>query len=312
MSRWDETWHRLREWTSGQGPSERLAAQVLLAEGYRSLDPSHPLGGKDAGKDALVHKGGAPWIMAVYFPRGQQSFAAIRKKFLDDSEGVAANDADGMVFVTNQELSLSERKTLSDAVDTSVEIYHLERVTAILDQPSMYGVRAQFLDIADPSESTVDAVVRGQTRLEGLQTGGDSYCYAMLYHFDLQAAVAQQSEAAPRHPAHRRPRRRHDLHPAPHPRLRVSLRGVHRSRGRRPARALGAGAPRHLRPRHGHAAGTPALRRPGRADRGCPHSARPGQPRAQRGFGGQLAVPVLPGVARHPQKVPVCRDGGAT
>jgi hypothetical protein len=130
--------------------------------------------------------------MAVYFPRGQQSFGAIRKKLLDDHKGVAANDAAGLVFVTNQELSLSERRTLSAAATTPVEIYHLERVTAILDQPALYGVRAQFLGIAEPSGSTADALVQGQARLEGLQTGGDSYCYAMLYSFDLEAAVAQQ------------------------------------------------------------------------------------------------------------------------
>ena len=46
-ARWDETWHRLREWTSGQGPSERLAAQILMEDGFTGLDPSHPLGGKD-------------------------------------------------------------------------------------------------------------------------------------------------------------------------------------------------------------------------------------------------------------------------
>ncbi len=48
----DETWHRLREWTKGQTPSERLAAQILIHEGLIDLDPSHPLGGKDGGKDA--------------------------------------------------------------------------------------------------------------------------------------------------------------------------------------------------------------------------------------------------------------------
>ena len=40
-TRWDETWHRLREWTNGQGLSERLAAQILLAEGFTNVDPSH-------------------------------------------------------------------------------------------------------------------------------------------------------------------------------------------------------------------------------------------------------------------------------
>jgi len=31
--RWDETWHRLLEWTNGQAQSERLAAQILISEG---------------------------------------------------------------------------------------------------------------------------------------------------------------------------------------------------------------------------------------------------------------------------------------
>src|SRR5256885_2134727 len=110
--RWDETWHRLREWTNGQGPSERLAAQILLDEGYESLDPSHPLGGKDGGKDACCLRNGQRWIMAVYFPRGQQEFAIIKDKFLNDIAGVAKNAASGIAFVTNQELRLAERQEL--------------------------------------------------------------------------------------------------------------------------------------------------------------------------------------------------------
>jgi hypothetical protein len=86
-NRWDETWHRLRDWTNGQAPSERLAAQILLHEGYKGLDPSHPLGGKDGKKDAVCQKDGQQWLMAVYFPRGQQSFKVIKKKFLDDLRG---------------------------------------------------------------------------------------------------------------------------------------------------------------------------------------------------------------------------------
>ncbi len=58
----DETWHRLREWTNGQPASERLAAQILLHERYTELDPSHPLGGPDGAKDALVQKDGERWI----------------------------------------------------------------------------------------------------------------------------------------------------------------------------------------------------------------------------------------------------------
>jgi hypothetical protein len=68
----DETWHRLREWTTGQA-SEHLAAHILAREGFESLDPSHPLGGPDGGKDAVCKRAGEKWIMACYFPRGQQS-----------------------------------------------------------------------------------------------------------------------------------------------------------------------------------------------------------------------------------------------
>ena len=43
----DETWTRLLSWTKGQKPSERLASHILRADGYKSIDPSHPLGGQD-------------------------------------------------------------------------------------------------------------------------------------------------------------------------------------------------------------------------------------------------------------------------
>jgi hypothetical protein len=144
--RWDETWHRLREWTNGQAASERLAAQVLMTEGFTSLDPSHPLGGRDGGKDASCRRDGLTWIMAVYFPRGRQSFGAIEKKFAHDLRGAQAHGADGFAFVTNQDLTLSEREVLKGSVgQMAVELYHLERVTAVLDQPAHATTRKQFL-----------------------------------------------------------------------------------------------------------------------------------------------------------------------
>ncbi|HRI68302.1 MAG TPA: hypothetical protein PK156_28930 [Polyangium sp.] len=144
--RWDETWHRLREWTNGQAPSERLAAQILLGEGYSKLDPSHPLGGPDGCKDALCAKDGKTWVMAAYFPRGQQKLRTIKKKFNNDLRGVTKNGAHGLAFVTNQEFSDSERMLLREAAaPVSVDLFHLERITAILDKPTMAPVRKQFL-----------------------------------------------------------------------------------------------------------------------------------------------------------------------
>lgn len=147
-ARWDETFHRLQEWTNGPAHSERLAAQLLLHEGYRNLDPSHPLGGPDGGQDARCSKDEEDWIMAVYFPRGKVKFSAIKQKFQHDLQGVANNGAEGIVFVTNQELTLEERKTLRrHAAPTPVDLVHIERIIAILDKPDMASVRRQFLSI---------------------------------------------------------------------------------------------------------------------------------------------------------------------
>jgi hypothetical protein len=154
--RTDETWHRLREWTYGQAPSERLAAQVLLDDGFTGVDPSHPLGGRDGGKDAVALRDGDAWLVAVYFPRGQQTFGRIKAKLLSDCARVADSDVVGVVFVTNQELSLGERRRLREAAGAPLELMHLERITAVLDQPRMYGVRAQFLKIAVPGATGAD------------------------------------------------------------------------------------------------------------------------------------------------------------
>lgn len=154
-NRFDETWHRLREWTAGQTPSERLAAQILIREGFSSVDPSHPLGGPDGGRDALADRQGKRFAMAVYFPRGQQNFRAIKQKFEADVEGVRPNSIEGIAFVTNQELTLSQREAFDKLAEPiSVELYHLERITTILDAPEMARVREQFLGIeADPTPS---------------------------------------------------------------------------------------------------------------------------------------------------------------
>ena len=70
----DETWNRLSNWTKGQKPSERLAAHILSSEGFKSIDPSHPLGGRDGLKDIISRKDNLEYVAAAYFPRGQKDF----------------------------------------------------------------------------------------------------------------------------------------------------------------------------------------------------------------------------------------------
>lgn len=158
VTRIDETWQRLLRWTMGQAPSERLAAQILAHEGYEDIDPSHPLGGKDGGRDATCTKDGAAYIMAVYFPRDQQEFKEIEAKFSDDLAKAAAYDPAGFAFVTNQELRLAERKKLcelGEAKSITVELFHLERIAGILDRPPMSQIRKQYLDI-DPGPMPIE------------------------------------------------------------------------------------------------------------------------------------------------------------
>jgi hypothetical protein len=170
--RQDETWHRLREWTYGQTPSERLAAHVLLAEDYTDLDPSHPLGGRDGRADAITRRDSKRWVMAVYFPRGEQSLGTITDKFVRDLKGVADNAVDGMVFVTNQELTRGERRQLVESAGVPVELYHLERLALLLDQPKLHSIRAQYLFIPAAGGTGLDAAAR----LEEMRRGSIARC----------------------------------------------------------------------------------------------------------------------------------------
>lgn len=156
MKRPDETWHRLRDWTIGSAMAERLAAQILLAQGFSDLDPGSPLGGPDGWKDASCTKDGQPWIMTAYFPLGQKDFNTIKRKLEIDLIGVGRNNATGIAFVTNQGLTLPQRATLIELCQPyALDLFHLERVVAVLDQPSMHTVRQQFLFISniDPNKA---------------------------------------------------------------------------------------------------------------------------------------------------------------
>lgn len=165
-----ETFYRLLNWDKGQAPSERLAAVILSKEGFNSVDPSHPLGGKDGLKDMTLSCEGKRWIGAVFFPRGQQAFSEIKKKFLHDLSGVSENKAQGLAFVTNQELRIGERKELCElGNDIDVQIYHLERIASLLNTPSFYGIRMEFLDIEMTKEEQLSFFADNDRRLTRIE-----------------------------------------------------------------------------------------------------------------------------------------------
>ena len=154
--------------TSGIGKAGSID---FRAGGFRDIDSSHPLGGKDGGKDMLCEFNNFKWIGAAYFPRGQQSFNEIKKKYRHDLEGVYRNEAKGIAFITNQELSLMERKILEKMDKTvDVRIYHLERIANIFNTPKMYGIRLEYLEIEMTKEEQLSYFSyvneQGITRIE--------------------------------------------------------------------------------------------------------------------------------------------------
>jgi hypothetical protein len=141
---------RLLFWRDGSTKAERLAAAALRLSGYEEIDPQSPLGGPDGSKDILCRKGGLSWVAAVYFPTGPTKFTTIRKKFQSDLGGAPAEHK-GFIFVTNQTLSPTQRKTLTDfaiASGKEPEIVHLQQLQSLLDSAPGYGVRIQYLGIA--------------------------------------------------------------------------------------------------------------------------------------------------------------------
>lgn len=136
--------------------SERLSAGILHLERYESVDPQHPLGGRDGGKDIIFAKEGERWIAACFFPPTEPGFAGIKAKFRDDVNGVKANEGKGIAFFVNQHLTISERNELLALSDgLKAEIYHVERIRGILDDPRGYGLRLEYLGITMEREEQV-------------------------------------------------------------------------------------------------------------------------------------------------------------
>lgn len=160
----DETYHRLLFWTYGSGLAERLSGHLLYAEGYRSIDPSHPLGGPDQGADAMCVKDGNKWVMASYFPWGQDPFPEIMAKFKSDVDAARHRQPFGVAFVTNQKITNGEREKLRKAAGSiAVDVFHLERNVHLLDSLAMSQIREQYIYIPATGlqPMSVKATVKG-------------------------------------------------------------------------------------------------------------------------------------------------------
>jgi hypothetical protein len=141
-----ETAQRLLNWQSQSIASQRMAYGMLTQEGY-SIDPSN-VQGPDGAKDAIAIRNGKRYVVAVYFCTGQKTVTEIYKKFKGDLSGVTKNNAVGFIFFTNQFVGESDKKKMLLLCDGfEFELYHLERISSLLDTPINYGRRLEFLSI---------------------------------------------------------------------------------------------------------------------------------------------------------------------
>jgi fido (protein-threonine AMPylation protein) len=159
----------LATWRAGPTLAERLAAAILKLEGYEDIDPQAPIGGPDGRKDILCTKGSRTWIAAVYFPPTGKSFSEVETKFRSDLEGTTLHKRGGLVFITNQRLTLGERDTLAEVAQSAekeCDIYNVERLRAVLDVPEGYGVRAEFLGTTMSPDEQIAYFARSGNQLE--------------------------------------------------------------------------------------------------------------------------------------------------
>lgn len=163
----------LANWEDGSGNAERLCSDLLRLDDFEDIDPQHPLGGPDGGKDILCSKRANTFVAAAHFPTQSIKFAETQKKFRDDLEASLNHKRDGFIFLTNQRLSVGERSILEQVAASKGKrclIYHRERLRVMLDSPSGYGLRLRHLGVAmSHEEQAAFFASSGQSVAEALK-----------------------------------------------------------------------------------------------------------------------------------------------
>lgn len=174
---------KLLNWREGSINAERLCANVLRLDGFSSVDPQCPLGGPDGLKDVLCEKNGWKYVGAAYFPPTEKTFKDVLSKFEHDLEGVSVNNCDGLSFLTNQHLTPKEREELiqiAEAKGHKCIIYHRERIRVILDTPSGFAVRLEYLGIEMTKEEQLSFFSQWNSIFENLLQDHSDYIISEL------------------------------------------------------------------------------------------------------------------------------------
>lgn len=166
-----ETEYKLLNWRGDSLNAERMCADILIMQDFESVDPQSPLGGPDGTKDILCKKGGRTYLAAVYFAPLPKTFRSIKSKFQGDYKGVKKNKVDGIIFMTNQKLTPSNKKVLQSIATkdkANCIIYDNEAIRGLLDSALGLPIRLSHLKIKLSKADQISFFSKQQNRLPQL------------------------------------------------------------------------------------------------------------------------------------------------
>jgi hypothetical protein len=134
---------------------ERMAADILNAQGYDGVEPMAPGGGADGGRDIRFRDGEARGVAFVSLEKG------IQDKFKRDLAKYTERDSLIALFC-NVDVSPAVKLRLAKeaiAKDCRLEVFDLERLRSLLDT-SLKEIRRRYLGIDDAITARLQADVR--------------------------------------------------------------------------------------------------------------------------------------------------------
>ncbi len=163
-----ETEYKLLNWRGDSLNAERMCADILVMQDFESVDPQSPLGGPDGTKDILCKKGGRTYLAAVYFAPLPKTFSSIKSKFQGDYKVVNKNKVDGIIFMTNQKLTPTNKKNLQSIAtkdNANCIIYDNEAIRGLLDSALGLSIRLSHLKIKLSKADQISFFSKQQNRL---------------------------------------------------------------------------------------------------------------------------------------------------
>jgi hypothetical protein len=141
---------------------ERLAADVLNALGYSSVEPMAPRGGADGGRDIKFRSGAADGIAFVTLQK------KIRDKFKDDLAKQQKGEGHIALFCNVDVTPSTKLAFTRDSLEIgyTVEVFDLERLRSLLDT-SLKEIRRRYLGIDDAVAAKLRSEVKKLLRFPG-------------------------------------------------------------------------------------------------------------------------------------------------